>query len=68
MLVMPVSQGVAHWSPTTLEENTRNIYEPTVLENAQVEANSMYIFTQIGLLRNTCINTKEIEIESQNLF
>jgi len=67
MLVMPVSQSVVHWSPTTLEENTRNIYEP-VLENAQVEANSMYIFTQIGLLRNTCISTKEIGIESQNLF
>jgi hypothetical protein len=51
MLVMPVSQGVVDRSPTTIEENTKNIYEPTVLENAQVDANSMYIFTQIGLLK-----------------
>jgi len=54
-----------HWSPTTLEENTTNIYEPIVLQNTRADGNSMYIFTQIGFLRNTCINTKEIVIESQ---
>lgn len=46
-------------------EDRRNIYELIVLEHAQVEGKPMYIFNQIGLLKNTCIRTKEIRIESQ---